>query len=569
MLWALLGRPRLILPDELWKRFDDEKQDAVLAHELAHLRRGDHWVRRLEAVALGLYWWDPIAWWARREVERSEELCCDAWVTWRVPGYATTYAEALVATAEFLSGSRPRPPWPLGASGVGRVPLLKGRLSMILRTPISRPAPRFLPVLAALALPLLPAWASGQTAAEKPKQEPVPSSTPKQVQPTAANKPKTVLPAPDALPPGPGEPGRVKVAQPIVRRVEDYSDYIGRIEAAQSVEIRSIVGGAVAGVEISPGLMVGRGQTLFKLDARRYQVELERAQALLQSAQRLNRLAHSPSWRNDRMSAKDKFLVPEVDRTRALAQVSEATADVALAKSALDMARLDLASANVTAPFAGKVVNVSVNRGEVVAANGRSLATIISVDPVCVFFDVDESTILSLQRLRRAAAAKPGASTKFKVEVQFLGEANGRTLAGEVDSLPDRLDPRTGTARVRVILPNKDGDLIPGMSARVRLMTGLAPDLVLVPTTAIKQGERWMKVLRPDGKLESRQISLGRVFEEFYAVEGLKPGEWFAVDYFEAEQRGRPFAEMIPERISLFFPSDPKPGPDRNTGTPK
>ncbi len=90
MLWAAMGgRPRLVLPGELWERLDDHQKDAVLAHELAHLRRGDHWVRRLEALACGLYWWDPVAWWVRREVERAEERCCDAWVLWacrRPPG---------------------------------------------------------------------------------------------------------------------------------------------------------------------------------------------------------------------------------------------------------------------------------------------------------------------------------------------------------------------------------------------------------------------------------------------------------------------------------------------------
>ena len=131
MVWVpLAGPPHLVLPEELWGLLDATQQDAILAHELAHLKRRDHWVRRLEALACGLYWWDPVAWWARREVERAEERCCDAWVLWALPTAAGAYAEALVMTALYLSG--PRQPLPLGASGVGRISPLTERLEMIL-----------------------------------------------------------------------------------------------------------------------------------------------------------------------------------------------------------------------------------------------------------------------------------------------------------------------------------------------------------------------------------------------------------------------------------------------------
>src|SRR5262249_44818338 len=95
MLWAVFGSPRVLLPAALWERLADTQRDTLLVHELAHLRRGDHWVRRLELLALGLYWWHPVTWWCRRALGEAEEQCCDAWVVWALPDEAETYAAAL------------------------------------------------------------------------------------------------------------------------------------------------------------------------------------------------------------------------------------------------------------------------------------------------------------------------------------------------------------------------------------------------------------------------------------------------------------------------------------------
>lgn len=160
LLWAVLGSPRLLLPAKLWERLSDEQRDTLLAHELAHLRRGDPWVRRLELVVLGLYWWHPVAWWARRRLQEAEEQCCDAWVVWAFPQSARAYALALVETIAFLSRSRTAVP--VGVSGAGHVPLLKRRLTMILKgnSPRRLSWAGLLAVVAlAGLLPLLPTWA--------------------------------------------------------------------------------------------------------------------------------------------------------------------------------------------------------------------------------------------------------------------------------------------------------------------------------------------------------------------------------------------------------------------------
>jgi len=155
--------PVLALPEGIEARTAGAGLDTLVMHELAHVRRGDPWVRWLEASALGAWWWCPLAWYASRELREAEEQCCDAWVVRVLPGEKKAYAAALIDVLDFLAGA-PSPP--LMASGLGPVADLKRRLTMILRgvTParMGRPASLAVLALAAVVLPLVPALSSGQ-----------------------------------------------------------------------------------------------------------------------------------------------------------------------------------------------------------------------------------------------------------------------------------------------------------------------------------------------------------------------------------------------------------------------
>jgi hypothetical protein len=172
MLWAV-GRPRMLLP-EAFRQVEPASLDALLAHELAHLRRRDHWVRVLEFVALGLYWWLPVAWYARTRLREAEEQCCDAWVVAVLPGSGRTYAAAIVDVLDFLACAPAA--CPVLASGLGHVTHLKRRLRMIM----SGTTPRALGwrgfaavlVLGVMALPLLPAWVQGQAQGDEERPQP-------------------------------------------------------------------------------------------------------------------------------------------------------------------------------------------------------------------------------------------------------------------------------------------------------------------------------------------------------------------------------------------------------------
>ena len=152
-LWAVGWWARVIFPADLLDRVDDEARATLLTHELAHYRRGDHWVRLLEFLITGLFWWHPAVWIARREIEVAEEHCCDAWVVGQFPGQPRRYAEALLDTIDFLSGDRPR----VAPSGLGQAPFLRERIRLIMSgvAPKSMSGTTRLAVLAAAAV-LLP-----------------------------------------------------------------------------------------------------------------------------------------------------------------------------------------------------------------------------------------------------------------------------------------------------------------------------------------------------------------------------------------------------------------------------
>jgi beta-lactamase regulating signal transducer with metallopeptidase domain len=157
MLWSLGLNAKLLFPADLLQRLREDSRAMLLTHELAHYRRGDHRVRLLELIVTGLYWWHPLVWWARREIEINEEECCDAWVVGQFPAVPRCYAEALLETIDFLAATKPvLPPF---ASGIGDVPYLRKRLTQIMQGAVPKTMShlgRVAVLLAAVLLPLHP-----------------------------------------------------------------------------------------------------------------------------------------------------------------------------------------------------------------------------------------------------------------------------------------------------------------------------------------------------------------------------------------------------------------------------
>lgn len=525
MLWVpLFGRPRLLLPDGLWDGLDAIQQDAVLAHELTHLERRDHWVRRLEAVALGLYWWDPVAWWARRRLEQAEEECCDARVVSLLPAAAGAYAEALVTTAVFLSGVAR--PMPMGASGVGRLDPIKRRLQMILSD--AHPAPatsrtvRVLLVLAVLGLPLLPAAASGRPPAG-PVQAPAPQrATPAARQRDPAADRKTDRPQ---APPAPADGKiRVKATRPVRREVRDYAHLMGRVDAAVTVSVRPRVTGMVVNVFCQTGQTVKRGDVLFQIDPRTYEAEADKAEAEVRVAQARLEAKRAESQRAANTHEREGRVL--AIQLRDESKIAEASVDAAV--RARDLARLNLDFTRLESPIDGMFVGPVVQAGNIAVADNTTLATLVSTSPMYVYFNVPENIVLKLNRRRIDGKLKIAPGKGLPVDVGLQDERDF-PRRGTVESLNGAVDPRTGSAHWRARVDEPDDLLMPGLSANVRIPIGEPRPALLIPAayTWTDQGGTNVTVVSDDGHLERRHLTTGGDHGEMREVtDGLKGDEW-------------------------------------------
>jgi RND family efflux transporter MFP subunit len=562
MIWAGLARaPRLVLPEELWSRFDPVQQDAVIAHELAHLKRRDHWVRRLEAVVLGLYWWNPVTWWARRQLERAEEACCDAWVVWALPTAAGAYVEALVTTAVYLSGLRF--PLPLGASGAGRVLPLTRRLNMILSdrstSSLARNVPRAVLVLGVLALPFLPSLAASRTPGGSHSAAAIAELTdePKQNTPSAAEKPEaksaatTKLPATDA----PKNSRQVRVCQPMVREVSDWMKVLGVLRAVDQVVLKCRVSGYVIDVNCRPGQRVKQGQLLFVIDPRPYQAEVEKAAAEVRLAQ-----SRMKGVRTKLANAQGLVQQGRTGRgpvTEIEAEIEATEAAVQTAKADLELARLKLESTRVTSPIVGKIRGPVLAAGNVAVADTTNLATILSFDPMYVEFDVRQSTMMGLNRLIRDGKIKLDEKSSAYSVLVNLNDGDGFTHPAKVDFEDVEVLPSGNDAKWRAVLPNPDGFLMPGLSVLVKLITGaprLAHVLPMEAQVFLASSNRKVRafVVNSENVVESRDVQLAGLYDhDLYVFDaGLKADDWVVIDDFDPTLLGKKV-----EPVKVSFPS--------------
>ena len=320
---------------------------------------------------------------------------------------------------------------------------------------------------------------------------------------------------PSAMPSMP--PPAVGVSAVELRQINPSSELTGRIEAIHNIELRPRVSGYVTAVDFREGADVRQGATLFTIDARPYKAALARAIADLARANARADLARAQAARAELLFGKGAM--NHSDHDIAVSTAAQAAADVQAAQAAVDIARLDVEFTQVRAPLAGRSGQALVSIGDYVAAGPAPtlLATVVTIDPVYVYFTGDEQAFL------RFASHAQGASVAVG-----LDDEPGYPHVGKIDFVDNRVDSGTGTIRLRAVVPNPDRRLTPGLYARVRLGEGKPIAAILVDDKAIltDQDRKFVYILGAADTVERRNIKLGRVVDGLRVIpEGLKPGD--------------------------------------------
>lgn len=320
----------------------------------------------------------------------------------------------------------------------------------------------------------------------------------------------------------PGAPA-VPVAKVVMREIAPAAEFTGHLAAPDTVELRAQVSGPIIRVSVPEGGLVQRGQLLFQIDPRPFQVALDGAQAQLRQAEALLAQAQSDLSRAEQLAPGGAIPVRALENAQSKARQSEA--QVAAARAAVAAARLDLSYTRVTAPISGRVDRVLVTTGNIVAAGTTPLTSIVSVNPVYAYFDMDEATYLDFaQRARPNGSGRAG---RFPVQIGLMSE-DGFPHQGTLDFLGAQVDRGTGTIRARAIVANPSGQLAPGLFARIRLDTGAPRQAMLIDDQAVgaEQGQTYVMVLGEGNTAEYRPVSLGPVVDGMRVVEtGLNPGD--------------------------------------------
>jgi RND family efflux transporter MFP subunit len=316
--------------------------------------------------------------------------------------------------------------------------------------------------------------------------------------------------------------------------------------------VRSHVWGYLDKVNFKEGAIVKKGDILFELDARPYQALLEQAKAKIGQDEAQLGYDEAEYKRNLALVNSGAVTRSDLDKTAAARAVD--IANIAADKAAVTARELDVGYTKVLAPVGGRTSRYVVTVGNLIQSGdqggGTLLTTIVSVDPMYVYFDADEYTVLKVRQLIRAGRAKSARDVELPC---WLGLANeeGFPHQGILNFVDNQINPKTGTLRLRAVFPNKDESLAPGYFARVRINIGFPHKSLLVSDRAIDtdQGQRVVYVVGDENKVLSRPVRLGAVHEGLRVVdEGLKPGERVIVSGI---QQVRPGATVEPTLVDM------------------
>jgi multidrug efflux system membrane fusion protein len=356
------------------------------------------------------------------------------------------------------------------------------------------------------------------------------------------------------------EPPQVTVAKPLPRMVVDTEEFTAKTDSVHSVEVRARVSGYLTKIFFQEGTEVKKDDPLFLIDPRPYDMTLKRDQA--QVAMLEARLIRANA---DLQRAKD--LLPQkavagTDFDRAVADAAEAKASLDSAKADLERAKLDVEFTKIHAPIDGQISRTQITVGNLVNSDSTLLTTIVSIDPVYAYFDVAENIFERIQQRYREGKLKVTDEKEIPVWLGLSVET-GFPHEGTINFAENRVDPNTGTLRLRGVFPNpkpKAGGrvLMPGMFARVCIPVAPQRPLLLVPEEALgtDQGQKFVYVVNAKNEVEYRHVTPGKQEAGLRAIEeGLHADDQVIV---RGMQRARPGIVVKP-KFETDVPGDAKP----------
>jgi multidrug efflux system membrane fusion protein len=354
-------------------------------------------------------------------------------------------------------------------------------------------------------------------------------------------------------PPPPPPAPAVTVADVTGRDITEWDEFTGRFEAVDAVEIRPRVSGYLRRVLFAEGKEVRKGEVLFEIDPRPYEADLAGAEAELERARSGAALAAREVERAQRLVTVQAISREEYDaRVSAAAQGGSS---VRAAEAAVAMARLNLEWTRVRAPISGRVSNAMVTEGNLVQAGppgATLLTTVVSLDPIYVYFDSDEQTFLKYGALARAGLRQSSHVAQTPVHLGLANENGGFPHRGYVDFLDNQLDSRSGTIRTRAVFSNRDRLFTPGLFARLKLVGSgrYRATLILDRAIGTDQDKKFVLIVKPDSTVDYRPIQIGRLVDGLRIVTGgLVPGDRIVINGL---QRVRPGMKVTPTITAMF-----------------
>ncbi len=357
-----------------------------------------------------------------------------------------------------------------------------------------------------------------------------------------------------AAPAGPPPPA-VTVAKPLVQDLKEWSDFTGQFEARESVEIRARVSGYLESVNFTDGQLVKKGDLLFVIEPRPYEIALDSAKAQLTQSEAQLQLAKVQLDRTSKLLKNDFASKETFDERTAEVQSATASRDNALA--AVNQAQLNLDYTRVTAPVAGRVGRHEVSVGNLImGGTGETtlLTTIVSLDPIWLMFNVSEGDGMTYKRLVQKGEIASARDNGIQVEGQLMDE-KAWDLKGAIDFVDNQYDRSSGTIRVRASFANPDLFITPGQFGRVRVPMSQLKPTILVPDAAVvtDQSTKMLFTVSPDGTVVPKPVELGSVTDDGLRIirSGITPDDNVIINGL---LRARPGQKVTPEQGTVKPP---------------